>query len=85
MHQPLEERIVRLNGRPMPSKSKGGSRDWSGIAATVFPLREKIAPYDTPEYRKKAGELIAVGARTSRKRQRRPRKAKAPTDSSESA
>jgi hypothetical protein len=53
----------------MPKKIKGKrqSSTLSGVAATLFPFRDKVAPLDTPEYRRKAGELIARAAR-SRKR-----------------
>ena len=35
----------------------------SGLAATLFPLRDKTATYPV-EYGKRAGELIARGARS---------------------
>jgi hypothetical protein len=38
---------------------KPPSGSLSGIAATLFPLRDNVAPLDTPEFRKKAGKLIA--------------------------
>src|SRR6516225_10523233 len=37
----------------------------SGLAATLFPLRDQIATYPA-EYEKRAGELIARGARSLR-------------------
>ena len=46
---------------------KRPSGNLSGIAATLFPLREKVAPLDTPEFRKNAGKLIAGAARPGHK------------------
>jgi hypothetical protein len=61
----------------MPRKA-GGRKDpsgsVSGIAATLFPLRDKVAPLDTPEFRKSAGQLIAGAARPPQKPPPRPRK-----------
>jgi len=61
----------------MPRKAGNGknpSGSLSGIAATLFPLRDKVAPLDTPEFRKNAGQLIAGAARPAQKRPLRPRK-----------
>jgi hypothetical protein len=47
----------------MPRKAgsgKNSSGSLSGIAATLFPLRDKVAPLDTPEFRKNAGQLIGA-------------------------
>src|SRR3981081_3450896 len=54
---------------PMPKKikRKRQSSTLSGVAATLVPFRDKVAPLDTPEDRRKAGELIARAVR-SRKR-----------------
>ena len=54
------------NGGAMPSKKGNRKRptgDVSGVAITLFPLRDRIASSDTAEYRRKAGELIAGAAR----------------------
>jgi hypothetical protein len=48
----------------------------SGVAATLFPFRDKIAPLDTPEFRKNAGKLIAGAARPSPKPPGLPKKTK---------
>jgi hypothetical protein len=47
----------------------------SGLAATLFPLRDKIASYPA-DYTKRAGELIAHGAHSLRQSfpQRKKRK-----------
>jgi hypothetical protein len=61
----------------MPRKAggrKNPSGSVSGIAATLFPLRDKVAPLDTPEFRKNAGQLIAGAARPPQKPPMRPRK-----------
>ena len=47
----------------MPSKNRKGPSAVSGLAATLFPLRDKIATYPV-EYGKRAGELITRGARS---------------------
>jgi hypothetical protein len=55
------------NGGAMPSKKENRKRptgDVSGVAITLFPLRDRIASSDIAEYRRKAGELIASAART---------------------
>ena len=51
----------------MPSKRKGRKRttSMSGLATTL--LRDKIAPFDTPESQNKFGELIAGAARPAQK------------------
>jgi hypothetical protein len=46
----------------------------SGVAATLFPLRDKVAPLDTPEFRKNAGQLIAGAASAAQKAPPRKRK-----------
>ena len=51
----------KAGDRKLPSGS------FSGIAATLFPLRDNVAPLDTPEFRKKAGKLIAGAARPAPK------------------
>jgi hypothetical protein len=61
----------------MPRKAgdgKGPAGKLSGIAATLFPLRDKVAPLDTPEFRKNAGKLIAGAARPGPKPPRVARK-----------
>jgi hypothetical protein len=58
----------KAGGRQNPSGSV------SGIAATLFPLRDKVAPLDTPEFRKNAGQLIAGATRPPQKPPMRPRK-----------
>jgi hypothetical protein len=55
---------------------KRPSGSLSGVAATLFPLRDKIAPLDTPEFRKNAGKLIAGAARPSPKPPSLPKKTK---------
>jgi len=54
---------------PMPKKTKGKvpSGTLSGVVATLFPFRDKVAPLDTPEYRKRAGEVIARAARSGKR------------------
>jgi hypothetical protein len=52
----------------------------SGIAATLFPLRDDVAPLDTPEFRKKAGTLIAGAARSAPKPAAREQKPKPQED-----
>jgi hypothetical protein len=68
-HQPSLVSQLRHGYRsddPMPKKTKGKgpSGTLSGVAATLFPFRDKVAPLDTPEYRKRAGEVIARAARS---------------------
>jgi hypothetical protein len=59
---------------------KPSSGSLSGIAATLFPLRDNIAPMDTPEFRKKAGKLIAGATRPVPKPAAREQKLKLPED-----
>src|SRR3981189_2329092 len=53
----------------MPSKRKGRKRttsmSGSGLATTL--IRDKIVPFDTPQSKKKFGELIAGAARPAQK------------------
>jgi hypothetical protein len=62
----------------MPEKSKEGkfpSRvKEPGVAelAAVFHFGNDIAPFDSPEFRKRLGELIAGATRPLRKRSKRP-------------
>ena len=62
----IATRHGQSSGGTMPSK-KGNSKrqtgDMSGVAITLFPLRDRIASSDIAEYRRKAGELIASAAR----------------------
>jgi hypothetical protein len=51
----------------MPRKKKTAGKqpsNVSGLAGTLFPLRE-VAPFDTPAYRQRAGEVISRAARQS--------------------
>ena len=51
----------------------------SGLAATL--LRDKIAPFDTPQYRRKFGELVAGAVRLQGETPASRRKIKTPDDS----
>jgi hypothetical protein len=69
------------SGDVMASKRRVRKRPTgvSGLAATL--LRDKIAPFDTPQSRKKFGELIAGGAVPSQNSSPpRGRKMKTPAD-----
>ena len=64
------------SGRPMPNKSKEGtvpSRERAGMVelAALFDFGNDIAPFDTPVFSKRLGELIVQATRSSRKRSKR--------------
>jgi hypothetical protein len=53
----------------MPTKkprSKYRSSELSGLAATLFPLREEMAPLDASKFQKRAGEVIAAATQTAK-------------------
>ena len=64
-----DDRTDNRSDDPMPKKTKGKgpSGTLSGVAATLFPFRDKVAPLDTPEYRKRAEEVIARAARSGKR------------------
>jgi hypothetical protein len=59
----------------MPEKRKEGKFPSRGMMelTTLLQLGSDIAPFDTPEFSKRLGELIVQATRSPRKRSKRPR------------
>jgi hypothetical protein len=47
-------------------RSKYRSSQLSGLAATLFPLRETMAPLDMSKFQRKAGEVIAEAKQSAK-------------------